>query len=163
MTIGEAAERAGVSAKRIRHYEAAGLLGRAQRSYAGYRLYNEADVERVRFIGRARHVGFSIPQIRHLLSLWDDRSRPAQDVRRLALAHWHALDTQISELQTLADTLARLIEHCQGDERPDCPILAALAGGDPILSGTTPVGGPPRPAMDNPPERSRNLRPEPLE
>lgn len=133
ITIGEAAERSGVSAKRIRHYEAIGLIAPAGRSEAGYRLYQARQVEELGFIRRARDLGFSIEQIEDLLALWRDRNRSSADVKRLAMEHVAGLEARIAELQVMARALKHLATHCQGDDRPDCPIIEGLAG-DPAAS-----------------------------
>lgn len=125
--IGEASRLAGVSAKMIRHYESIGLIPEAARTFAGYRLYSDADVHRMQFIKRARTLGFSIKQIEALLSLWDDRSRASADVKRLAKAHAAELAQRIEEMQAMQRTLETLARRCQGDNRPDCPILDDLA------------------------------------
>ena len=125
--IGQAAALTGVSAKMIRHYEAIGLVAPAARTFANYRLYGEADLHRLRFIRRARSLGFSIKQIEALLSLWDDRSRASADVKRLAKAHAAELAQRIEEMQAMQRTLETLARRCHGDNRPDCPILDDLA------------------------------------
>lgn len=126
MNIGEAAELSGVSAKMIRYYEQSGLMPPALRSESGYRTYRQTDVHRLRFIRRARDLGFSVAEIRNLLSLWDDRSRHSADVKRLAQTHIAELEERIGQLRQMADTLQTLIDCCAGDDRPDCPILASL-------------------------------------
>jgi Cu(I)-responsive transcriptional regulator len=125
--IGEAARLSGVSAKMIRHYESIGLIPPAGRTFAGYRLYNEADLHRLAFIRRARGLGFSIRQIEALLGLWDDRSRASAEVKRLAQAHVDELAEKIAEMQAMQRTLQDLAQRCHGDERPECPILEDLA------------------------------------
>lgn len=125
--IGEASALSGVSAKMIRHYEAAGLIPQAARTFAGYRLYNDSDVHRLQFIKRARTLGFSMKQIEELLGLWDDRSRVSSDVKRLAKAHAAKLAQKIEEMQAMQRTLETLARRCHGDNRPDCPILDDLA------------------------------------
>ena len=125
--IGEAARLSGVSAKMIRHYESIGLIPPAGRTFAGYRLYNEADLHRLGFIRRARGLGFSIKQIEALLGLWDDRSRASAEVKRLAQAHVDELAEKIAEMQAMQRTLQDLARRCHGDERPECPILEDLA------------------------------------
>lgn len=125
--IGEAAALSGVSAKMIRHYEATGLIPEAARTFAGYRLYSEADVHRLRFIKRARSLGFAMKQIETLLSLWNDRSRASADVKRLAKSHAAELGERIEEMQAMQRTLETLARKCHGDSRPDCPILDDLA------------------------------------
>jgi MerR family copper efflux transcriptional regulator len=128
MTIGEAARLSGVSAKMIRWYEARGLLPRAERSEAGYRRYTEADVHTLRFVRRARDLGFTVDGIADLLALWRDRSRRSAEVKALATGHVSALRRRIAELEGMVDTLSHLAECCQGNARPECPILADLAG-----------------------------------
>ncbi len=127
MNIGEAAAESGVGAKRIRHYESIGLLPPAPRSEAGYRRYSAEDVGTLRFVRRARSLGFSMEEIGELLVLWQDRSRPSSEVKRVALARIGELDAKISELQAMRDALHHLASHCQGDDRPACPILDDLA------------------------------------
>ncbi|AOY92315.1 Cu(I)-responsive transcriptional regulator [Cupriavidus sp. USMAA2-4] len=129
MNIGEAAQASGVSAKMIRHYEAIGLLDAAPRSDGGYRRYDERAVHTLRFVRRARNLGFSLDEIRGLLSLWHDRARASADVKALTLRHVAELDQRIAELQSMRDTLDRLAQACSGDDRPDCPILADMACG----------------------------------
>ena len=126
--IGEAAAATGVSAKMIRHYESAGLIPAASRTFAGYRLYAEADLHRLRFIKRARTLGFSMKQIEALLGLWNDQSRASAEVKQLAKAHAEQLAQKILEMQAMQRTLENLARHCQGNDRPECPILDDLAG-----------------------------------
>lgn len=126
--IGEASALTGVSAKMIRHYEATGLIPAASRTFANYRLYNDADVHRLRFIKRARNLGFSMKQIEQLLGLWSDPGRSSAEVKQLALAHAAELEERIREMQAMQRTLQSLAKHCHGDQRPDCPILDDLAG-----------------------------------
>ncbi len=137
MNISRAAELSGVSAKMIRHYESAGLIPAAGRADAGYRVYAMDDVHRLAFIRRARAVGFGSDDIRQLLSLWQNRQRPARDVKRLAVQHLQQLQARIVDLEAIADTLSHLIGHCHGDERPDCPILDSLAADSPAPAATS--------------------------
>jgi Cu(I)-responsive transcriptional regulator len=127
MKIGEAAQASGVSAKMIRHYEAHGLIARAGRTHSGYRLYGGDDVHVLRFIRRARDLGFSMKEIKTLLGLWNNRRRASADVKRLATRHVADLDAKIAGLQAMRRTLLGLAHNCHGDERPDCPILDDLA------------------------------------
>lgn len=127
--IGEAAAATGVSAKMIRHYEASGLIPPANRSFANYRLYADADLHRLRFIKRARSLGFSMKQIEALLGLWHDQGRSSGEVKALARAHAQALAGKIAEMQAMQRTLEDLAAHCHGDNRPECPILDDLAAG----------------------------------
>lgn len=127
MNIGRAAAASGVSAKMIRHYEAVGLLPAAGRTVAGYRIYQDSDVHTLRFVRRARDLGFSMKEIATLVNLWRNRGRTSSDVKRLAAKHMGQLDDKIRELQAMRDTLAHLSQNCRGDQRPDCPILEDLA------------------------------------
>ena len=127
MHIGEAAAASGVTAKMIRHYESIGLIGAARRTESGYRSYEDEDVNVLRFVKRARTLGFSIDDIRALLALWYDRRRSSAEVKRLALSRIAELDAKITELQAMRDTLDHLARHCRGDDRPTCPILEDLA------------------------------------
>ncbi|MCC6920131.1 MAG: Cu(I)-responsive transcriptional regulator [Alphaproteobacteria bacterium] len=131
MNIGAAAARSGVSAKMIRYYESVGLIGAASRSQAGYRIYGDADIHRLRFIRRARDLGFSVEKITALLGLWSDKGRSSASVKSLALAHIDEIRRQIGELQSVLATLEDLAQHCHGDNRPDCPILDDLSHGRP--------------------------------
>ncbi len=130
MNIGAAAAASGVSAKMIRHYEAIGLLRLAQRRGNAYRDYGEHEIHELRFIRRARRLGFSMQEIGALLALWRDRGRPSREVKRVAEAHIDELEQRIAEMQAMAKTLGRLVGACHGDERPECPILDDLALGD---------------------------------
>jgi Cu(I)-responsive transcriptional regulator len=127
MNIGETAKASGVSAKMIRHYEAIGLTGAAQRTDAGYRVYNERDVQVLQFIHRGRALGFSLEQIRTLLALWQDKQRASKDVRAMARQHIDELDRKIADMQAMRRTLETLATRCHGDDRPDCPILDDLS------------------------------------
>lgn len=131
MNIGEAAVATGVSAKMIRHYEDVGLLPPAGRTQGGYRQYDERALNMLRFIRQSRDLGFSLGQIRELLALWQDRGRCSRQVKALAQAHIAELDAKLAELQTMRATLAHLVQCCQGDDRPDCPIMDTLASSAP--------------------------------
>lgn len=127
MNIGEAAKISGVTAKMIRHYEAIELIRPSLRSDAGYRIYKDNDLHTLRFIKRARSLGFSLEQIRDLLSLWNDAQRASADVKAIAQQHVVELEQRIAELTAMRDTLTHLAHNCHGDDRPDCPILQDLA------------------------------------
>jgi MerR family copper efflux transcriptional regulator len=127
MNIGEVAARSGVSAKMIRYYEGVGLIGPAERSAAGYRRYGPADVQTLRFLRRARGLGFSVDQMGELLALWRDDKRASADVKRLALGHAEALEQKARDLAEMSRALRHLADGCGGDTRPDCPILDDLA------------------------------------
>jgi len=131
MNIGEAAKKSGVSAKMIRYYESIGLIAAADRTEAGYRNYGMKDVHTLRFIRRARDLGFTVEQMSDLLALWKDRSRASAEVKRIALDQVGMLERKVAELQSMAETLRHLATHCHGDERPDCPILEDLAQANP--------------------------------
>lgn len=125
--IGQAAKASGISAKMIRHYEEVGLLPAASRTFSGYRTYNRQDLHMLRFIRHSRDLGFSIKQIANLLNLWRDKNRPSSKVKLLATEHIEMLNEKIQELNTMKSELTRLVSCCNGDERPDCPILEELA------------------------------------
>jgi len=127
LNIGEAAKASGVSAKMIRHYESIGLVREARRTEAGYRLYSQDDVRVLQFVHRARALGFSLEQIRKLLSLWQDQGRASADVRALARAHIEELNRKIAEMEAMRRTLETLAASCHGDARSNCPILDDLA------------------------------------
>ena len=113
----------------IRYYESIGLIADAARTEAGYRIYAESDVETLRFIRRARDLGFSVPEMSTLLALWRDKSRESAEVKQIALGHVAEIEQRIRELEGMARTLRHLAGHCHGDHRPDCPILDDLADG----------------------------------
>lgn len=128
MNIGEAARQSGVSAKMVRHYESLGLLPQVRRNDSGYRQYSNAEVHTLRFIKRARDLGFSMLEIAELVSLWQNRRRASASVRRIAQKHADDLAQRIAAMQAMQQTLAHLVHCCQGNERPECPILDDLAG-----------------------------------
>ncbi len=127
LDIGEAARRAGVPAKTIRYYESVGLVAPARRADNGYRLYGENEIATLRFVRRARDLGFSIRAVADLLALWLDKGRASADVKALALEHARALDRRIAEMKDMRKTIMALAERCHGDARPDCPILDGIA------------------------------------
>ena len=124
--IGQAARQALVSAKMVRHYESLGLLPAIARTEAGYRQYTPKDVHTLRFIKRARSLGFSMPEIAELLALWHNKRRSSASVKRIAAAHVDDLAQRITELAAMQRTLQKLVDCCHGDHRPDCPILEEL-------------------------------------
>ena len=128
MNIGEAARSSGVPAKTIRYYESIGLIPAASRSESGYRSFGRIDIDTLRFVQRARSLGFSVKDVARLLDLWRDRSRASSDVKALATEHVGEIDRKIAELRSMRDTLQNLAERCHGDHRPDCPILDGIAG-----------------------------------
>ena len=132
MKIGEASDQSGISERMIRHYEKISLIAPAARRDSGYRDYDERDVHTLRFIGRARDLGFPIEEIRQLIALWKDRSRSSAEVKALALARAAELKRKARELDAMRDALERLAADCRGDHRPDCPILHDLEG-EPVI------------------------------
>jgi Cu(I)-responsive transcriptional regulator len=128
MNIGEAAKGSGISAKMIRHYEVVGLLPAPSRTESGYRQYTGNDVHTLRFIRQARDLGFSIPQIAELVGLWQSRRRSSRSVKAVAEAHIKALEEKTQELMAMKAALEHLVHCCNGDDRPDCPILETLSG-----------------------------------
>lgn len=126
MNIGQAAKASGVSAKMIRYYEQSGLIPAADRTASGYRDYSDTDVHMLRFIRRARDLGFSVAEISDLLGLWRDETRQSAEVKRLAQGHIDELEKKIKDLQDMAHTLTVLVNACHGDHRPHCPILQSL-------------------------------------
>lgn len=126
--IGEAARLTAVSPKMIRHYEGLGLLPAAPRTDAGYRLYDDAALHTLRFIRRARDLGFGMADIAQLLDLWRNRRRASASVKKLATAHIAALQQRIDELEAMKRTLSQLATECHGDARAPCPILDDLSG-----------------------------------
>lgn len=141
MNIGQASRATGVSNKMIRYYESVGLIRPADRTDSNYRDFGERDINDLRFIRRARNLGFSVEEIGQLLALWRDRARPSREVKTVAEKHVADLDAKIAEMQSMADTLRHLAHCCAGDDRPDCPILSDLAGPSagsvaPSLKGT---------------------------
>lgn len=128
MNIGQAAQATGVSAKMIRYYEEIGLIRPPVRTEAGYRVYGENDLHMLRFVRRARDLGFAVPEIAELVALWRDRSRASVEVKRIAMDHVAALEAKAAALREMSATLRDLAERCHGDTRPDCPILTDLSG-----------------------------------
>ncbi|MGI4940426.1 MAG: Cu(I)-responsive transcriptional regulator [Janthinobacterium lividum] len=142
MNIGEAAAASGVSAKMIRYYEEVGLIAPAGRSAAGYRRYAGADVQTLQFLRRARSLGFSVAQMRELLALWRDENRASGDVKRLALAHAAQLEEKAQAIAEMSRALRHLAERCEGNHRPDCPIIDELATAYTGVAGAGANGGP---------------------
>ena len=126
MNIGQAAKASGVNAKLIRYYESIGLIPEAGRTASGYRVYTKQEVNILRFVKRARTLGFSIERIQHLVGLWRDKDRASAEVKQVALDHGAELEAKIAEMQAMAATLRELADACHGDHRPDCPILHDL-------------------------------------
>lgn len=131
MNIGDASKATGISVKMLRYYEEIGLVRPALRAYSGYRVYSEQNIATLRFVRRARELGFQVKQIASLLDLWQNGSRASADVKSLALAHVRELEERRRQLDEMIATLEHLAHHCHGDDRPDCPILQGLSADDP--------------------------------
>jgi Cu(I)-responsive transcriptional regulator len=129
MKIGQVSTASGLSAKMIRYYESIDLLPQVERTGGGYRNYGPDDIHRMRFIRRARDLGFSFERVRELLRLWSDQKRSSGKVKALALAHIGELETRATELNELIRTLRHLADTCDGSNRPDCPIIEELESG----------------------------------
>ena len=127
MNIGDVSKATGISAKMIRYYEETGLIRAPLRTYSGYRVYAENDIQTLRFVRRARDLGFTVKQIDDPLTLWRDRSRASADVKQIAMGHMAELEKKMRELNEMKETLRHLASNCQGDNRPDCPILSLLS------------------------------------
>lgn len=142
MNIGDAAKRTGISTKMIRYYESIGLMPESLRTDAGYRLYRDKDLHVLHFIKRSRNLGFTMEEIRDLLSLWQDKERASADVKAIAQHHIADLQQRIDELTEMRDTLSHLAGCCHGDQRPDCPILSGLDGSTVDKDSSTATTGP---------------------
>jgi Cu(I)-responsive transcriptional regulator len=127
VTIGKASSLTGVSAKMIRYYEEIGVLKKASRTNAGYRLYNQAHIQQLGFIRRSRNLGFSMTEIQSLLKFWLDTDRESRNVKQLALNHLHEINEKIRELEQMKEVLQKLADKCDGNDNSDCPILDGLA------------------------------------
>lgn len=130
MNIGEVSRLSGLPSKTIRYYEDINLIS-PERTPNGYRIFQESDLHKLAFLGRARALGFTIEDCRNLMTLYEDRSRASADVKQIAMAQLHRIDQKLAELQEMRSTLAGLVSACAGDHRPDCPILADLAAQQP--------------------------------
>jgi Cu(I)-responsive transcriptional regulator len=130
MNIGEASKASGVSSKMIRYYEQIKLIVPAHRTQSSYRTYSDNDIHTLKFIRRARDLGFSVDQMKTLLALWRDRTRASADVKRLAMEHVAELERKAAAIAAMTSTLKHLAAHCHGDDRPDCPIIEGFVDGD---------------------------------
>lgn len=126
MNIGEVSKLADVNSKMVRRYEDLGIIPKAGRSLSGYRQYSDKDVHILRFVKRARELGFSMKDIKQLVSLWRNKTRSSSQVKNIAMKHRTELEKKLKEIQAMVNTLNQLVENCHGDERPDCPILDEL-------------------------------------
>ncbi len=128
MNIGEVASATGLPAKTIRYYEDIKLVS-PSRAMNGYRDYSDDQLHRLAFVQRARSLGFTIDECRQLLSLYDDKGRASADVKALTMDKISEIERKLAELQSLKSTLQSLVNHCHGDNRPDCPIIEEFAKG----------------------------------
>lgn len=126
MNIGEVAQLSEVNSKMIRRYEEQGIIPKAGRSESGYRQYTEKDVHILKFVKRSRELGFSMKDIKQLVSLWKNKARSSSQVKNIAQKHISELEKKLHETQTMLSTLNHLVKNCHGDHRPDCPILDEL-------------------------------------
>ena len=129
MQIGEAAQRAGLTVKTVRYYANIGIVTPLQDVNTGYRVYNEDDVAKLQFVGKARRFNFSVEECRELLGLYEDHNRPSREVKSLTMKKISEIDARLAELKSLKDELSILATSCDGDHRSHCPILNALSGG----------------------------------
>jgi|TARA_R100000455_G_C6247440_1_gene104844 Cu(I)-responsive transcriptional regulator len=127
MNMKQASGRTGLPAKTIRYYEDIGLLSPA-RGENGYRSFSDSDLHKLTFLARSRSLGFSLDDCRQLLSLYDDDERSSADVRELAVRHIADVDRKLGELKDIRRVLSKLVSACEGDHRPDCPIMDSLSG-----------------------------------
>ncbi|MBY3530814.1 Cu(I)-responsive transcriptional regulator [Rhizobium laguerreae] len=127
MNIGQAAKASGVSAKMIRYYEQIKLIAPAHRTESSYRTYTDNEINTLKFIRRARDLGFSVEQMKTLVALWRDKSRSSADVKAIALEHVAELERKAAAIQAMSKTLKHLAQHCHGDDRPECPIIDDIA------------------------------------
>lgn len=126
MNIGEVAKLSDVNSKMIRRYEDLGIIPKAGRSFSGYRQYSQNDVHVLKFVKRSRELGFSMKDIKQLVSLWRNKSRTSSQVKSIASKHINELEKKLAEIQSMLGTLKHLAQNCHGDQRPDCPILDEL-------------------------------------
>lgn len=126
MNIGEVSKKSGMSSKMIRKYEESGIIPKAKRNDSGYRQYSFNDIHTFIFIKKSRSLGFSMADIKELLSLWRNKKRTSSSVKKITEKHIEKLATKASEIEIILKTLRDLNENCNGDNRPDCPIIDSL-------------------------------------
>lgn len=131
MNIGQVAEQSGISAKMIRHYESIGLIPRAQKGPSGYRRYDGNDVRRLAFVRRARDAGLATADIKRMLGLWQNSQRSSREVKALVQKHVEEIEARIASLAAIREALAHLMQHCKGNDRPECPIIEAFSDAGP--------------------------------
>ena len=127
MKISQAASAAGLTIKTVRYYANIGLVSPEINPVTGYRNYNQSDVAMLQFVGTARKFNFSIEDCWELLDLYKDKQRPSRDVKNVALKKIKDIENRLSELQSLRNELLSLANACDGDDRPNCPIIDCLS------------------------------------
>ena len=127
MNISQAAKLSGLSVKTVRYYANIKMVEPARNIQSGYRSYSNDDVAKLNFIGKARRFNFSIEECRELLSLYQDKNRSSKEVKKLTLAKIASIDEKLKEFHSLRDELSYLVNCCNGDDRPLCPILDELS------------------------------------
>ena len=127
MNIGKASKLSELTVKTVRYYANIDLVKPKQSSLTGYREYSEEDVLKLKFIGKARKFNFSINECRELLSLYENQNRPSKEVKKITLEKVSEIDKKLNELKNLRDALNYLANNCNGDDRPNCPILEAFS------------------------------------
>ena len=127
MNIGKAAKLSGLTVKTVRYYANINLVKPYQDIDTAYRDYSDEDIAKLQFIAKARQFNFNIEDCRVLMSLYEDKNRPSKEVKELTLEKISEIDKKLSELKNLRDQLSYLAKNCHGDNKPDCPILDALA------------------------------------
>ena len=127
MNIGKASKLSELTVKTVRYYANIDLVKPNQSSLTGYREYSEEDVLKLKFIGKARKFNFSINECRELLSLYENQNRPSKEVKKITLEKVSEINKKLNELKNLRDELNYLANNCNGDDRPNCPILEAFS------------------------------------
>ena len=127
MNIGKAASLSGLTVKTVRYYSDIGIIKPVIDTNTGYRDFSEPDLAKLQFIAKARKFDFSLDDCRELLALYENKDRSSKEVKALTLEKVAEIDTKLKELKTLRDQLSTLASACQGNDRPDCPILDALS------------------------------------
>lgn len=126
MNIGQVSKLSKVNAKMIRRYESVGIIPKAGRNPSGYRQYSQNDIHILKFVKKGRELGFSMIDLKQLVSLWRNKSRPSLQVKSIATKHAAELEKKLDEIQAMLFKINTLIKNCHGDNRPDCPILDEL-------------------------------------
>lgn len=127
MNIGKAANLSNLTIKTVRYYANIGLIKPKQNSLTGYREYNEEEVSKLKFIGKARKFDFSINECKELLSLYEDKNRTSKEVKKITLEKISQIENKLRDLNDLKKELSFLANNCHGDDKPNCPILDELS------------------------------------